>query len=252
MGDRAGAPRQSILKVRTAAACPYISCLDQSACYNYVLPTQRARIASRTCNPGYTPPQLHATGTALVNPAQLPTLQEPVVLRKGRDVAAEAVVSAEAAQEVAAEIQAEEVLPKIARKGGHPNNRRLSVDMVQLSQHYAGNQGDRWQLCIGGYRHELLIGTGVDDTLRLEVDAEHLTHASPAAVAAAPPLAEEVTPPPSLEPSTPDFKGGLAARTHVSMAATPPSPLRPTRAGALNVQDVRMSDRLGSLVQYLR
>jgi hypothetical protein len=47
-------------------------------------------------------------------------LQEPVVLRKGRDVAAEAVVSAEAAQDAAAEIQAEEVLPKIARKGGHP------------------------------------------------------------------------------------------------------------------------------------
>jgi hypothetical protein len=42
------------------------------------------------------------------------------VLRKGRDVAAEAVVSAEAAQEAAAEIQAEEVLPKLARKGGHP------------------------------------------------------------------------------------------------------------------------------------
>ena len=39
------------------------------------------------------------------------------MLRKGRDVAAEAVVSAEVAQEAAAEIQAEEVLPKIPRKG---------------------------------------------------------------------------------------------------------------------------------------
>ena len=49
--------------------------------------------------------------------ALLAALQEPVVLRKGRDVAAEAVVSAEVAQEAAAEIQAEEVLPKIARRG---------------------------------------------------------------------------------------------------------------------------------------
>jgi hypothetical protein len=59
-------------------------------------------------------------------------LQEPVVLRKGRDVAAEAVVSAEAAQEAAAEIQAEEVLPKIARKGGPSTGSCLEAWSMQV------------------------------------------------------------------------------------------------------------------------